>query len=129
MVASAYAADDSHPVKRAVEAAAREQGWEREPWYETIQADVVPRLATVERASEAMGAAGLDGSVIHEGVPFPDLEPGDLVAWRLGMAQMAPFVARLDPDRRAALAQRALDLLGDAPPLVRSVIVLIATAT
>jgi hypothetical protein len=116
-------------VKRAVEAAAREQGWAREPWYAAIQADVVPQLATVERASDAMAAAGLDGTVTREEVPLPDLGPGDLVAWRLGMAQMAPFVARLDPDRRTALAQRAIDLLGDAPPLVRSVIVLIATAT
>jgi hypothetical protein len=43
------------------------------------------------------------------------------------MAQMAPFVATLDPSDRTGLAQAALDRLGpDAPPLVRRIVLLTA---
>jgi hypothetical protein len=58
-------------------------------------------------------------------VRLPDLGPRDLVRWRLGMAQCAPFVATHDARRIEA---RALELLGDAPPLVRSVIFIVARA-
>jgi hypothetical protein len=43
------------------------------------------------------------------------------------MAQVAPFVAALDPSDRAGLSQAALDRLGpDPPPLVRRILVLTA---
>ena len=49
------------------------------------------------------------------------------MAWRLGMAQLAPFVATLDPPERTRLAQVALDRLGPhPPPLVRRILVLTA---
>jgi hypothetical protein len=59
-------------------------------------------------------------------VPFPELRAEDLVAWRLGMAQHAPFVAGLSPADRDAVRDRAVALLGDAPPLVRSFLVITA---
>ena len=47
------------------------------------------------------------------------------MAWRLGMAQLAPFVATLS----AALAADAEARLGSSPPaLVRSLVVLTAVA-
>ena len=61
-------------------------------------------------------------------VPFPQLGVNDLVAWRMGMAQMAPFVATLDPGARTALRNRAAELLEGAPPLVRRMVVLRAVA-
>ena len=64
--------------------------------------------------------------VEHVRVPFPELGAAELVEWRLGMPQHAPFTASLPPAERAALRARALDLLGEAPPLVRSVLVLSA---
>ena len=57
----------------------------------------------------------------------PDLGTVDLVAWRLGMAQHAPFVDRLPASERAALATEVAARLGDrAPTLVRSILVLSA---
>jgi hypothetical protein len=50
-----------------------------------------------------------------------------LLAWRFGMAQMAPFVATLTADARSAMMRRALVLLDGAPQLVRSIIVIVAT--
>jgi len=126
LVAVVYAADDDHPVKSAVEAAATTRGWKRDPWYAALQADAVPRLATVERASAVAATAGLRGAeVTHTNVAFPDLGPRDLVEWRLGMAQLAPFVSDLHPQERDALAEDAIARLGAKPPmLVSSLIVL-----
>jgi hypothetical protein len=83
-------------------------------------------MATVERAAGVAAAAGLVGAAAElVSVPFPELGPSDLVAWRLGLAQLAPFVGRLPVRERNALAADVLDRLGDdAPPLIRSIIVL-----
>lgn len=128
VVAASYAADDSHPVKAAVDAALRARGWEPEPWYDEIRERAVPRLATAERCADASRAAGLDAEVVALRVPFPELEAAHLVAWRLGMAQHAPFVASLPSDEaRAAVAADAVARLGDMwPVLERSILVIVA---
>ncbi|HUP70772.1 MAG TPA: methyltransferase domain-containing protein [Acidimicrobiales bacterium] len=126
IVATAYASDDSHPVRGAVEAALVAAGWEPEPWFEQVRTVTAPRLATVERASKTATAAGLTAAhVEHLNVPFSDLSPEQLVAWRMGLAQYVAFIARLPPAERTALTCDALVRLGpDPPPLVRSIIVL-----
>src|SRR5438105_4340293 len=113
LVVSAYAEDDDHPVKAAVEQAAAGAGWSSPPWYQALKVEAIPRLATAARMAEvAAGVAGLtDRRVARHEVPFPELGPPDLVAWRLGMAQLAPFVATLDPPGRTRLARVALDRL------------------
>jgi hypothetical protein len=92
-----------------------------------MRAQAVPRLATVERAQAALFEAGLRGEARALRIAFPELGPEQLLAWRFGMAQTAPFVATLTADTRAAMLRRARRLLGDAPPLVRSIIVVVAT--
>lgn len=126
VVAASYAADDAHPVKGAVEGALRERGWQPAPWFEDLRVHATPLLATVDGCRTALAGAGLHGDVEPLRVPFAGLGAGDLVAWRLGMAQHAPFVASLPTDAdRAELAADAADRLGSSwPPLVRSVLVL-----
>jgi ubiquinone/menaquinone biosynthesis C-methylase UbiE len=128
MVVTAYASEDGHPVKAAVDDAAAAMGWRSESWYADIHTGAVPLLATTDRAVAAARDAGLvDARAERVDVPFPDLGPADLVAWRLGMANIAPFVAGLSLPQRHALAADAVARLGaDAPPLVRSMIVLTA---
>jgi len=124
LLVASYAADDSHPVKAAVEAALSGRGWTPDPWYVTMRAGATAELATVAHATGAAVAAGLDASVEVVHVPFPNLDAHDLVEWRLGLAQHAPFVARLPPAERDALAADAVRRLGDQPPpLIRSVLV------
>lgn len=126
--ASAYAADDTHPVKAATDAAAEAKGWRPPGWYEWIRTEATWRLATVDAASEVLASVGVDGATEHVEVRFDDLDPADLVAWRLGMAHLAPFVAALSPGQRDALVDDALARLGDAsPPLVRRLVVITAT--
>jgi SAM-dependent methyltransferase len=129
LLAAAYATDDDHPVKAAVEAALSDRGWAPEPWYVALRTQAAPRLATAHDCAAAADAAGLDAEVEPLRVPFPELAPGDLVAWRLGLAQHAPFLARLSPRDREAVASDAVARLGDAaPPLVRSILVVRAVS-
>jgi ubiquinone/menaquinone biosynthesis C-methylase UbiE len=119
---SAYASDDSHPVKRVVEAVCTARGWESPEWYRAVQRDAVPLLATPERALCELGEVlpGARADAVRIG--FPDLDAEALVAWRLGMAHVAPFVATLPPHERALMAQEAIDAL-DGTPLVRSIVI------
>lgn len=129
LLASAYASDDSHPVKDAVNAAAAEIGWTPEPWVEQLRNDTIPRLATVDRATAVAAAAGLRDVEVHRlEVAYPDLSARDLIAWRCGMAQLAPFMAGLAPRDQDRLRARAVELLGPSAPLVRRVIVIAAVA-
>lgn len=129
VLASAYSADDEHPAKAAVERAASEFGWRPEPWMVDLRATSLSMLATVEDAAAVAGRAGMpDATVTKVEVAFDDLSPADLVAWRCGLAQLAPFVGGLDDAARRALVERALDVLGDAPPLRRRMITIVAVA-
>jgi SAM-dependent methyltransferase len=126
VLASAYATDDTHPVKDAVDRAATEQGWRQDPWVAALRAGAVPRLATIDGAQRAAAAAGLDADVRRVDVAFPELDAVDLVAWRMGMAQVAPFLAARSAAQRARVQARALELLGQPEVLVRRMIVIVA---
>jgi SAM-dependent methyltransferase len=128
IVASIYAEDDDHPVKAAVDQAALEAGWELPAWYAEVR-EAAGQLARPGRLAAAAAAGGVLGEVRPLAVDFGSLPVRDLLAWRLGLAQVAPFVARLAPDRRAALERRAVELLGDPPPLVRRALVFTGVAT
>lgn len=124
IVVSTYAHDDTHPVKVAVEEALSARGWTAPQWHTEMRRDAVPRLATIAGCTAAAHAAGLDPTVRHVRVPFPNLEARQLIAWRLGMAQHAPFVRTLTLGERAALEADAIARLGPDPPsLVRSILV------
>jgi SAM-dependent methyltransferase len=125
LLVSAYAADDTHPAKAAVEAALAARGWAPEPWQDALRSDAVTRLATLEACAAALHAAGLAGDVMPVRVPFPHLGVEELVAWRLGMAQHAPFVASLAPGEQRALIRDAVARVGpEVPTLVRSILIL-----
>jgi SAM-dependent methyltransferase len=127
VLASAYAEDDAHPAKQAVEDAAAAAGWKVPAWYTAMQSDAVPKLATAERARAAAFAAGCTVvAASHRRIAFLDLGPQALVDWRLGMAQLAPFVATLTAEAQHAIGERAVASLQGAPPLVRSMVVLVA---
>ena len=122
LIASACAADDTHPVKAAVEDAcrARELGARAVVRGGEVRGDApAARPSRTPPSSPPPCAATMD----ELRVAFPDLSAADLVAWRLGMARVAGFVLALAPAERAALEADALDRLGPVPPtLVRSCI-------
>jgi SAM-dependent methyltransferase len=129
LLASTYAADDDHPAKAAVETALTAAGWDRPAWYPEVKA-AMAAWGTVEAATRIVERGGLRPLLVerHE-VAYPDLGPDGMVAWRLGLAHAAGFVATLDAAVQERLRRRALELLGpDPPPVVRRVIFLAAAA-
>jgi len=127
LLVSAYASDDTHPVKDAVNAAAAELGWQPAAWIDDLRATSIPILASIDGARQVAVEAGLfEADVRRLEVAFPELGAEDLVAWRCGMAQTAPFVAQLTPAQHHQLRARAIELLGVVPPLVRRVVVISA---
>ncbi len=127
ILASAYASDDDHPVKSAVKRALSEFGWQPAGWHEELHEHRVPLLGNRSACAEAAAAAHLDASVEAVRIDYPELGPRQLVEWRMGMAQNAPFVATLSATDREAAVRRALLDLGDDPPVLeRSVMFILA---
>jgi ubiquinone/menaquinone biosynthesis C-methylase UbiE len=129
VLVSAYAADDDHPAKAAVDQAAAAEGWQPEAWYVDLRDRVVGRIATVEGMAAAAVGSGLRGEARRLAVELPDLVPEAVVGWRMGMAHIAPFLATVDAATRRRIAERALEALGPVPPpLRRSIVVYAGTA-
>lgn len=128
IVAGTYADDDDHPVKRIVQAVLAEAGWCAPVWHREL-APTTRLLGTPERCRRCAGEGGLDATVTRREVAFPWLAAEQLVDWRFGMAQHAPFVAGLGAPRRAALHAEAVARLGDHPHLVRAVLVTCAVVS
>jgi hypothetical protein len=72
--------------------------------------------------SAGLGRVRVDVAVVRESLPALDL-----VAWRLGMAHLAGFVAALPGDRRTALREEAVRALPAPAPLELAVVVLTAS--
>lgn len=129
LLASTFAADDDHPAKAAVETALTEVGWQQPGWYVQVKA-AMKAWGTVSDATAVVERGGLEPVRVerHE-ITFDELGPHDMVAWRLGQANCADFVAALDSESRQGVIARAVELLGPSPvPIVRGVIFVAAEA-
>lgn len=124
VLASSYGTEAGHPVRDAVDAALAEAGYTEPRWYRQMKAGPVAALSTGPGMAAAASEAGLDVEVAEIEVAFPELGAADLVAWRLGLAHTAPFVAALPGPARQALTARALELTGDPPVLRRRMVML-----
>jgi SAM-dependent methyltransferase len=125
VLASAYATSDDHPVKEAVAEAACAAGWAPSAWMHRVRSAAMPKLATIAGARREAAAAGVKADVELVRVAIPGLDADALIAWRLGMPDLATFVATLPPAAVTRLREEARDRLGDVvAPLIRSVIVI-----
>ena len=91
-----------------------------------MRGHVAAHLATVEGMRAAAAVTGLVGEATVQRVDLPDIDPAAMVGWRMGMAQVAPFLAAAGPEVRRRVAHRALTWLGPRPPPVRRSIVVYA---
>jgi SAM-dependent methyltransferase len=127
VVASAFLAGWTHPAKAIVDAVAARHGFVLPAWYAWLKSDVEPqvddpaRLTALARGA-AYGRVDVSTTPVDVGVRTPE----QLVAWRLGMAHLAPFVTSLGPGERSALRSESIDALRDSPPLVIPLVVLAA---
>lgn len=128
IVASAFTADWSHPAKASADDALAALGYRPPPWYVTFKATSERRLADPDSLAALAVAAGYDNvrvRIVDVATGVDD--PADLVAWRLGMAHVAPFVRSLAPGQHAQLRHAAEDALVGAPPLVVPLVILDAS--
>lgn len=102
LAASTFAAGWTHPAKDAVDAALRPFGYREPAWHACISRDADQLAGTAE-------TAGFSRVRVHTvTVPAGLVTPAELAAWRLGLAQFAPFLRGLDAPARIA-ARRAAE--------------------
>ena len=127
LAASTFAPGWTHPAKLAVDEALRPFGFRPPAWYRSVQRHAGPAAQDPARlAAQAASAGFTDVRVRIMTVPTGLSAPAQLAAWRLGMAQVAPFLQSLDAAQRAAArraAEQAVAVAGTGP-LVISMLVL-----
>jgi SAM-dependent methyltransferase len=124
VLSSVYSNAEQTEVKETVDAVAAAWGWTPPDWYLALRARTAPRLGTPDGMAAAAAAAGLDA--VHAEERWVDVgvrTPEQQVAYRLGQAHVASFLAALPPSerhrlRRAAVAAVAAADLGPLRPAV-----------
>ena len=125
LAASTFAPGWTHPAKLAVDEALRPFGFQPPAWYLSLQREAGPAAQDPGRlAAQAAGAGFTDVRVRTMTVPTGLSDPAQLASWRLGMAQVAPFLQSLDAGQRAAARRAAEQAVAGTGPLVVSMLVL-----
>ena len=105
--------------------ALRPFGFQPPAWYRSIQREAGPAALDPARLAAQASAAGFTGVRVRTmTVPTGLSAPAQLVSWRLGMAQVAPFLQALDAGPRAAARRAAEQAVAGTGPLVVSMLVL-----
>jgi ubiquinone/menaquinone biosynthesis C-methylase UbiE len=128
ITASTFAPGRDHPAKGAVDEVLGSFGYRSPPWYACLSPG--SRAGDPEVLASCAVAAGFtDVRVATTAVRTGLATPAELASWRLGLAQVAPFLRSLDPTDRAAVrraAERAVAGLAGTSPLVVSMVILTA---
>jgi ubiquinone/menaquinone biosynthesis C-methylase UbiE len=126
-LASTFAAGPDHPVKAAVDEAAYDRGWRAPEWYERFKHDLAERVADPAVVAAMAREAGF-AAVVAAARPV-DLGPvpsAALVEYRLGMASLAEFAARLTPAEREDLVTDAVARMGSTVPPLRPAVAFVS---
>ena len=126
VVVGSFAAAPANASKDVVDAVAQRHGYVRPAWYDTLKREFEPLSNTAERLRECARLAGLDEISVAERVVETGVDaPSDIVASRIGMAHLAPFVAAMDDAARDAFVDEAIAAVArDPQPLRPSVLVM-----
>lgn len=127
VVASAFPLGETHPAKVAVDDALARVGYRAPEWY-MHQKDVLePRIDDPDELRRLAAEAGFRDIVVHRLEVDTGLDTAEAaVVWRLGMAQLAPFVDSLDPDVRSRVRAVAEEAVAPFVPVVLPILALSA---
>lgn len=116
--------------KDVVDAVAQRYGYVRPAWYDVLKRDYEPLTNTPAKLRACALAAGLTDVVIAQRtVDTGVAAPLDIVASRIGMAHLAPFVAELDDATRRDFVAAAIAAVAvDPQPLRPDVLVMSSRA-
>jgi ubiquinone/menaquinone biosynthesis C-methylase UbiE len=125
MVAS-FAARPANASKDVVDSIAGRFGYVRPLWYERLKSELEPMTNTPDALRKRAQRAGLaDIAIVERTVETGVVTPEDIVASRIGMAHLAPFVDSLsDSQRRAFVAAATAAVARDPQPLSPDVLIL-----
>lgn len=125
VLASSFEAGWTHPAKDVVDDAAARYGYAEPGWYTDLKAETSVAFGTAGAIAVTLRAAGLVDVEVDERTVDAGLRTApELVAWRLGMAHLAPFVATLSPATQARLTRDATGAIGPDPSPLCPVVLL-----
>lgn len=128
LAASAFPVGWTHPAKDVVDGALAQRGHRPPDWYVAFKDGAEARVGAADRLADLAAAAGYRSvRVGRVDVDGGLATPADMVAWRLGMAHTAPFVAGLSSAEVAGVRAEAEAALVGAPAVVVPMLVLSAT--
>jgi SAM-dependent methyltransferase len=115
---SSFHASWDHPAKAAVDEVMFGAGFEPPDWHAAIQTtnQQVADPDALGALARAVGYDDVDVALVD--VPTGIDNPASMVAWRWGMAHLAPYVATLDRATRDLLRERAEAAVAGLPPVV-----------
>ncbi len=115
----------THPAKAAVDEVLTRYGYRPPDWYTDLKSTGEERVGTAAGLSLLATESGLDAASVERlEVDLTTLGNDALVRWRLGMAQVAPWLAAQHPDRSADIAAAVRDRLDAVPPTPLPMLVL-----
>ena len=119
VVITAFPAGAGHPVKSAADRVLAAAGYREPDWYRAVKGSGEGAVGSPEALMSLAAAAGLEWPrVVTLQVGLNGLTKDDLVGWRLGMAQIAAWVAAHNRQELAEEIKAALPNSVDPLPLL-----------
>jgi SAM-dependent methyltransferase len=108
VAATAFPAGLHHPVKAAIDQVLEADGYRPPQWYSDLKTTGEARVGAEAALARLAGDAGLVGATVDMvTVEIAPLGVEAVVSWRLGMAQISPYVKALGADQRHRLLAKA----------------------
>ncbi len=127
LLASAYSNDSRSEVRDALDDAARSHGWTPPDWYAELKQHATPLLGTATRMRRVAAGCGLiDVAVGERPVEVGVTTAQQLVDYRLGQAQFAPWLRRLGPDEAVEARNRLIESIAPIMTPYRPIVVFLA---
>jgi SAM-dependent methyltransferase len=127
VLASVYADTSDNGPRDVVDEAARRAGFTEPGWYRELRTERAPQVGTPDKLAAAAAQAGL---LVHECVA-EHLDVGvetaeDVVRYRFGQAQYAPWFAGMSDDEAAVVRREAVDAVRPVMTPYRPLVILLA---
>jgi ubiquinone/menaquinone biosynthesis C-methylase UbiE len=128
VVVGLFAATRANASKDVVDAVAQRYGYARPAWYDRLKREYEPLTNTPSTLRECARSADLvDITIAARVVDTGVTAPADIVASRIGMAHLAPFVAALDDATRQAFVAEAIATVALDPQPLRPEVLLMTS--
>lgn len=123
-----FAAAPANAAKAAVDSVAERFGYVAPAWYTRLKRELEPTTNTAPLLNDCARRAGLADVVVSERVVDTGVtSAADIVAARIGMAHLAPFVDGLDDVRRQAFLAAATAAVADDPQPLRPLVLILSS--